>query len=1017
MAETSVFSNVEYARVTSNITSFKVSQLKVVARGLSLAVTGRKADICDRILRYLQRLKETQEHAKLFAIRDLVSDAARGMDNLNIESYKHKYEGMVRSSNASKAARKPWIFFKENPFFNLVKLVHPYAGYCYRASSGRGSSNLRFSITADYIQQLKDNPKTKLFLLCGQFSQGSDNSDVNVEFPMPLEISFNGNQIQDNVKGLKNKPGTAKTADLTPYIKALPTDENFLEMVYAFTNVEYLYFCYIVHTNSPEDILGQILANPHIPTETTMSEFNAPDDEDEEEIKEMSSVLSLKCPLSYAKMKYPVKTIFCKHLTCFDALSFVQLQEQIPTWDCPICHQKVKLKELVISDYVLDIIKATDSNVESVELEANGGWNPVVESDDDLSDSDDDQSARPGAASKKSVEPEVITLDSDSDSDSEDEPVVVGASVDQNRVVALEDRDPENATPVSGGSVAQVASKADASGTTATFNDTVATNSNSGNSQSTTNQSSPAKDTATVTATNVTDNDSVNKRVINPLLPHSDRLNPPPSIAVPAASQNPLHKPPPPKFPPITTTSSSSSSAPSAPVNNAVTPTTSISSVVHMPPPPPVSGSSLIADSVCVTTTNTDSPAPSSSSNGNSSTDVSSLFERKTAAPPLLPIVTAAPPVLTSTASKVVMTPMMREMAEMEKIPVVVNTSTSVNANANANAKAPVPPPHRVISGSKSSLFPVVTSPSTGSISKSPTVNQFQPLPANSTSLFSTSNAAKQTNDQSSASGPILLPPNSKSSLLTDSQRTSPKNGREAQLNQIQALNQKIQASASAASSQPKGGASTNSPVSHNSTTATTTTSVSPPLVTGVSSIAASPEVIEVNTVNPHKVFNSWSNGDRATDDGRPVPPPHGQYNQQQNRTYGQPKQVAPPPTYSNNTQHQHNHHNQNQNKKNQHSNVYFPPNQSNQPYGYSNNSSNNHQSLNNAYHGNGYSDTTNNSSNYYSPNGNTNTNTNITTTKRAFSGDYGSGYSDGSHIQKKPAPVVIDLTLDSDDE
>lgn len=38
-------------------------------------------------------------------------------------------------------------------------------------------------------------------------------------------------------------------------------------------------------------------------------------------------------------MKYPGRTIFCKHFTCFDVYNFILLnaQAKFPKWQCPIC--------------------------------------------------------------------------------------------------------------------------------------------------------------------------------------------------------------------------------------------------------------------------------------------------------------------------------------------------------------------------------------------------------------------------------------------------------------------------------------------------------------------------------------------------------------------------------------------------------------------------------------------------------------------------------------------------------
>ena len=61
-----------------------------------------------------------------------------------------------------------------------------------------------------------------------------------------------------------------------------------------------------------------------------------------------STVMSLKCPLSTLRMELPCRSTVCPHIQCFDATSFLQLQEQAPTWTCPICNRIINFEALVV---------------------------------------------------------------------------------------------------------------------------------------------------------------------------------------------------------------------------------------------------------------------------------------------------------------------------------------------------------------------------------------------------------------------------------------------------------------------------------------------------------------------------------------------------------------------------------------------------------------------------------------------------------------------------------------------
>jgi len=56
-------------------------------------------------------------------------------------------------------------------------------------------------------------------------------------------------------------------------------------------------------------------------------------EEKDMEIQEISSKISLICPLSLCRLRLPARSIRCGHLKCFDLESFLQLNERIPRWN------------------------------------------------------------------------------------------------------------------------------------------------------------------------------------------------------------------------------------------------------------------------------------------------------------------------------------------------------------------------------------------------------------------------------------------------------------------------------------------------------------------------------------------------------------------------------------------------------------------------------------------------------------------------------------------------------------
>lgn len=94
-----------------------------------------------------------------------------------------------------------------------------------------------------------------------------------------------------------------------------------------------------------------------------------------------SQVLSLKCPLSYTRLRAPCRSTSCNHVQCFDATSYLQLQEQGPQWICPICNKSATFENLAIDQYVKDILDHTSESTEQVTIEPDGQWRAQASSE------------------------------------------------------------------------------------------------------------------------------------------------------------------------------------------------------------------------------------------------------------------------------------------------------------------------------------------------------------------------------------------------------------------------------------------------------------------------------------------------------------------------------------------------------------------------------------------------------------------------------------------------------------
>lgn len=311
-------------------------------------------------------------------------------------------------TSAPRVSKEAKLLFHQLPFFSLKKLVNS-SELTLDANKNRTVRSVKFDLSPQELQ-VALGPNRRFLLFCG-IPGVSPTQRVYLLYPNPVEIHVNNTQIKLNLRGIKGKPETVSPVDLTDLLRPRG---NSLDVVYINTTENYHLHIFIAEAHSSETLLKQVLEQPHIQRALTVAEIQREyQTDDDEDMVIATSSISLRCPLSYTKMKYPTKGIFCNHIQCFDGLYFLQLQQQIPTWTCPICNKKLTLDHLSISDYYMEVLGATSSVVELVTLNKDGTW----EAEAEVEDLDDDDAIPPQKQdSARPEEPiEIISLDSDSE--------------------------------------------------------------------------------------------------------------------------------------------------------------------------------------------------------------------------------------------------------------------------------------------------------------------------------------------------------------------------------------------------------------------------------------------------------------------------------------------------------------------------------------------------------------------------------------------------------------------------
>lgn len=214
--------------------------------------------------------------------------------------------------------------------------------------------------------------------------------DIADEFPPSVQVHVNGKMVQLPNPIPTNKPGVEpkrppKPVNITPHCKLSPILPNSVGIKWA---AEYgkgwVVSINLVLKLTADDLLERLKKKGTREPEYTRNLIKKKLSSDNDEIATTSLKVSVICPLGKMRMKTPCRPSTCSHLQCFDASTFLQMNERKPKWDCPVCNTKALYDDLLIDGYYHDILDSKlTRDEENVILEKDGTWKVVPKEDEE----------------------------------------------------------------------------------------------------------------------------------------------------------------------------------------------------------------------------------------------------------------------------------------------------------------------------------------------------------------------------------------------------------------------------------------------------------------------------------------------------------------------------------------------------------------------------------------------------------------------------------------------------------
>ncbi|KAK2761395.1 SUMO ligase siz1 [Arachnomyces sp. PD_36] len=365
------------------------AQLKQILRSENLPVSGVKSTLESRIIEHLNRLTQSGQSDQYTKFKKFIyATARRPMPTTPTHpsnAHQHTEPQTHPSSATGTAMSSPFssgrLTFKESPFFTILEPLAP-VGECKVREHTRDSLDIKITLNASVAAKLQADKNIRVMIYCAADNGLNQYSKSDIAFPHQVEIKANLDEVKANLRGLKNKPGSTRPADITNFIRKKPGYPNHVVITYALTQKKFYVLANLVQRHPVEELVARLKARKTISRDQVLREMRSK--AEDSDIVATSTIMSLKCPLSTLRIEVPCRTTMCTHNQCFDASSFLQLQEQAPTWACPVCNKATSFAGLQIDQYVDDILRSTPSAVEQVTVEPKGDWSKLGDPGSDM---------------------------------------------------------------------------------------------------------------------------------------------------------------------------------------------------------------------------------------------------------------------------------------------------------------------------------------------------------------------------------------------------------------------------------------------------------------------------------------------------------------------------------------------------------------------------------------------------------------------------------------------------------
>ncbi|XP_060873266.1 LOW QUALITY PROTEIN: E3 SUMO-protein ligase PIAS3-like [Metopolophium dirhodum] len=206
-------------------------------------------------------------------------------------------------------------------------------------------------------------------------------NEVTDFMPLGLQIRFGAKACPLPPTAPNTRPGaesrrSPRPINCTQLVKLSPVTPNVICINWTPDGKNYVMSIYLVKRLTSETLIQRLRDKGGRSSEQTKNYIIKKLADVDPDLATTSYRFSLVCPLGKIRMKMPAKSIHCDHLQCFDACTFILMNEKKPTWMCPTCNKPCLYDDIQIENYFLNVVSSPNLKDSSKEIEilADGTW-------------------------------------------------------------------------------------------------------------------------------------------------------------------------------------------------------------------------------------------------------------------------------------------------------------------------------------------------------------------------------------------------------------------------------------------------------------------------------------------------------------------------------------------------------------------------------------------------------------------------------------------------------------------